>query len=37
MKKSNEKLIPLDFSPVDEHFHQLIDIYDVNNSFSSPN
>lgn len=30
MKKSNENLIPLDFSPVDEQFRQLIDTFDVN-------
>jgi hypothetical protein len=30
MKKSNENLIPLDFSPVDEQFHQLIDTFHVN-------
>ncbi|CAF4079785.1 unnamed protein product, partial [Rotaria sp. Silwood2] len=28
MKKSNENLIPLDFSPVDEQYRQLIDTFD---------
>jgi len=30
MKKSNENLIPLDFSPVDEQFGQLADTLYVN-------
>jgi len=30
MKKSNENLIPLDFSPVDEQFRQLTDTFHVN-------
>ena len=29
MKKSNENLIPLDFSPVDEQYRQLVDTFEV--------
>jgi hypothetical protein len=30
MKKSNEDLIPIDFSPVDEQYRQLADTFHVN-------
>jgi len=30
MKNSNENFIPLDFSPVDEQFRQLVEIFHVN-------
>ena len=29
MKKSNETFIPVDFSPIDEQFHQLADAFHV--------
>ena len=30
MKTSNEKFIPIDFSPVDEQYRQFTDTFDVN-------